>query len=44
MGTGTTMKKYKQIKPIATDLRFTGSLKPEFKISNQQIDAWLNSP
>jgi hypothetical protein len=43
MGTGIKMKKNKQIKPIATDLRFTGSLKPEFKITNQQIETWLKS-
>jgi hypothetical protein len=28
---------------IQTDLRFKGSLKPEIKISNQQIEDWLNS-
>ena len=49
MGTGIKMKykakhKLLKYKPIQTDLRYTGSLTPEFKISNQQIDAWLNSP
>jgi hypothetical protein len=47
MGTGTTMKKGHGHRLLSKtpdiDKRFLPQ-EPRFKISNQQIDAWLNSP
>jgi hypothetical protein len=47
MGTGTTMKKGHGHRLLSKtpdiDKRFLPQ-EPRFKISNQQIDDWLNSP